>query len=377
MKIVLAPDSYKGSLTAQEACEAMAIGIKRVIPEARIIKVPMADGGEGTVQSLVDATGGRVQAQEVFGPLGDRVTARYGIIGDRTAVLEMAEASGLNLIPGQRRNPLLTSTYGTGELIRAALNRGCRNFIIGIGGSATNDGGAGMAQALGARLLDKNGEELPQGGGSLDRLCSIDIAGLDYRIKESRFTVACDVDNPLCGPEGASCVFGPQKGADPDMVRQLDRNLEHYSQVICRDLGKQVRDLPGAGAAGGLGAGMMAFLNAGLKPGVEIVIEAVGLEEKLAGADLVITGEGCCDAQTVRGKTPFGVLMAANKAKVPVIIIAGTVGRGAEELYSYGAVGLFPIVDRPMTLERAVQEAGSLLTNASERIIRVIKYYLK
>ncbi|MFC4769345.1 glycerate kinase [Effusibacillus consociatus] len=371
MKIVLAPDSYKGSLTAKEACDAMEKGIRRVLSEAEIVKIPMADGGEGTVQSLVDATGGQIFTQEVTNPLGVPVRAKYGILGDgKTAVIEMAEASGLYLVPSDRRNPLVTTTYGTGELIRAALDRGCRKFILGIGGSATNDGGIGMAQALGVKLLDAEGKPLPFGGGGLGRLHHIDVTGMDERLKECTFTVACDVDNPLTGPQGACHVFGPQKGATPEMVLELDRNLAHYADIIERDLGKSVKDLPGAGAAGGLGAGLVAFLGATLKRGVEIVIDATRLESNLQGADLVISGEGQCDFQTERGKTPFGVAKVAQRSGVPVILIAGSIGRGVEVLYQHGVQSVFSMVDRPMSLEEAMANAYDLLANCTERIIR-------
>ncbi len=372
MKIVLAPDSYKGSLTAKEACDAMEAGIRRVLPEAEIVKVPMADGGEGTVQSLVDATGGRFMTRQVTNPLGEPVNAQYGILGDgKTAVIEMAEASGLYRIPADRRNPLVTTTYGTGELIRAALDQGCRKFILGIGGSATNDGGTGMAQALGVKFFDKEGRELPFGGGSLGQLQRIDMSGVDPRLKDCEFTVACDVDNPLTGPNGASHVFGPQKGATPDMVVELDRNLAHYAKMIERDLGTSVSDLPGAGAAGGLGAAMVAFLGATLKRGVEIVVEATRLAEHVQGADLVLSGEGQIDFQTERGKTPFGVAKVAQKAGVPVILIAGSIGRGVEVLYQHGVQSVFSIVNRPMSLQEAMEQARDLLADATERIVRV------
>jgi glycerate kinase len=372
MKIVLAPDSFKGSMTAKEACVAMEEGIRRVLPDAEIVQVPMADGGEGTVQSLVEATGGQLYLGMVSDPLGNQIHAQYGILGDKeTAVIEMAEASGLYLIPDNLRNPLLTSTYGTGELIRDALNRGCRRFLMGIGGSATNDGGSGMAQALGARLLDVEGNELPLGGGSLDRLHHIDLTGLDPRLKECTFTAACDVDNPLCGSNGASHVFGPQKGANPEMVLTLDRNLEHLAEILDKDLQKSVKDVAGAGAAGGLGAGIIAFLNGELKKGVEIIIEATRLEEKIQGADLIFSGEGRCDFQTQMGKTPYGVAKAAQKAGVPVVLIAGSVGHGVEVLYQYGVTSVFSMVDGPMSLEHAMQHSKKLLTDTSERIMRL------
>lgn len=374
MKIVLAPDSYKGSLTAKQACEAMEKGIRKVLPDAEIVKIPMADGGEGTVQSLVDATSGTFHTVEVTGPLGQRVQASYGVLGDKeTAVLEMAEASGLYLIPAEKRNPLLSTTYGTGELIKSALDEGCRKFIIGIGGSATNDGGMGMAQALGVKFLDKKGNSLPFGGGSLGDLSEINMDDMDPRIQESQFFIACDVDNPLCGPQGASFIFGPQKGATPGMAQQLDDGLAHFAEIIARDLGKFVADLPGAGAAGGLGAGLVAFLDANLKRGIEIVTETVKLREQLQGVDLLFTGEGQCDGQTVRGKTPFGVAKIANQAGVPVVFIVGRIGAGSEILYEYGIKSIFSMVDGPMTVEEAMGQAYDLLTKSAERIMRITR----
>lgn len=378
MKIVLAPDSYKGSLTAKQACDAMEIGIRRVWPDAQIIQVPMADGGEGTVQSLVDATLGQTYKHKVLGPLGQTVEATYGILGDgETAVIEMAEASGLYLIPKESRNPLLTTTYGTGELILAALDRGCRKFILGIGGSATNDGGMGMAQALGIRFLDAEGNELRSGGGELGRLTTIDSSGMNSQLADCVFTVACDVDNPLCGPEGASAVFGPQKGATPEMVQRLDAGLRHYAGVLSTALGIEVADVPGAGAAGGLGAGLLAFLNATLKRGVDIVIEATELEHKMQGADFVFSGEGQCDFQTERGKTPFGVAKTAQKLGIPTLLLAGSIGDGVESLYAHGVVSLFALPQKPMALEEAMQQAPELMAQTAERVIRVIRAFQK
>ncbi|MCS7462009.1 glycerate kinase [Paenibacillus doosanensis] len=372
MKIVLAPDSYKGSLTAGEACDAMERGIRRAVPEAHIVKVPMADGGEGTVRSLVDATGGTTHKVSVRGPLGAQVEAMYGVLGDgATAVIEVAEASGLYLIRPEERNPLAATTYGMGELIKDALDRGCRSFIIGLGGSATNDGGAGMAQALGARFLDESGRPVGQGGEALGRLASIDGSGMDPRLRESRFIVACDVDNPLCGPQGASAVFGPQKGATPEMADRLDEALRTYAAVVQRDIGADILELPGAGAAGGLGGGAVAFLNAELKPGVEIVIEAAQLAKHLEGADLVLSGEGQCDFQTERGKTPYGVAKQAKRLGVPCVLIAGSIGQGIECLYDSGVVSVFPLTDKPMPLEQAMREAHRLAEDAAERVVRL------
>ncbi|MBX5435759.1 MAG: glycerate kinase [Alicyclobacillaceae bacterium] len=373
MKIVLAPDSYKGSLSAKAACEAMEAGIRRAFPDADIVHVPMADGGEGTAESLVSATGGEMVECMVTGPLGERVRARWGRLGDgRTAVIELAEASGLVLVPPARRNPLHTTTYGTGELIADAVRAGCRDIILAIGGSASNDAGAGMAQALGVRLLDDAGRELPPGGGALGRLARIDATRMLPGVRECRVTVACDVDNPLVGPEGASAVFGPQKGATPEMVKVLDDNLRHFADVVERDLGVRVADLPGAGAAGGMGAGAVAFLAATLRRGVEIVIDAVRLEEKLRGADLVLSGEGQCDHQTVRGKTPFGVAQVARRAGVPVVLLAGSLGDGVEALFEHGVTSAFSIVDRPLSLDEAMARAPALIASAAERVVRAV-----
>jgi glycerate kinase len=373
MKIVIAPDSFKGSLTALEVADAIKEGVKRVMPEVEIDEVPMADGGEGTVQALVDATAGQMITEEVCDPLGNQIRANFGILGDgKTAVIEMAAASGLPLVPEDKRNPMFTTTYGTGELIRAALDRGCRKLIVGIGGSATVDGGAGMAQALGARLLDKDGNEVPRGGGGLEHLDRIDVSQLDLRIAESTTVVACDVDNPLVGPRGGPEVYGPQKGATPEMVKKLDKYLDRYADIIKRDLGADVKETPGAGAAGGLGAGLMAFLNAELKLGIDIVIEASGLERHLKDADLVITGEGKIDSQTIYGKTPIGVAKSAKKFGIPVIGIGGGISDDASVVYENGIDALMSIISYPMSLEIAMRRAHALLADAAERVMRFL-----
>ncbi|TKB51611.1 glycerate kinase [Ferrimonas sediminicola] len=359
MKIVIAPDSFKESLSAMEVASAIEAGWRQIDADAEVLKLPMADGGEGTVQALVAATAGDLVEVEVTAPLGNRVRAGFGLVGDgRTAVVEMAQASGLHLVPRARRNPLLTSTFGTGELILAALDRGVERIIIGIGGSATNDGGAGMMQALGARLLDEQGEELPAGGGALDRLVNLDLSGLDPRLSKLSLEVACDVDNPLCGPKGASAVFGPQKGADEAMVAQLDANLGHYAKVIRRQLGVAVAEIPGAGAAGGLGAALAGLLQARLRPGIEIVMEAVGLERALQGADLVITGEGCIDGQSVHGKTPVGVARLARELGVPVVALAGSLGPGSELVHREGIDALFSVVPGVTSLDQALADGA-------------------
>jgi len=376
MKIIIAPDSFKGSLSALEVCENIEIGIKKVFGTAEIVKVPMADGGEGTVQSLVDATGGKIINLKVKGPLLKEVNAFYGILGDgNTAVIEMASASGITLLTKEERNPMKTTTYGTGQIIKHALNMGCRNIIIGIGSSATNDGGAGMVKALGIKLLDEKSGEIDFGGGNLNRLKSIDLSEIDIRIKQCNIVVACDVDNTLCGEKGASYIFGAQKGADENMIIILDKNLSHYAEIVNKYLGVSIKDYPGAGAAGGLGGGLLAFLNAKLQPGINIVIETTDLEEKLKDADLVITGEGMIDYQTQYGKTPYGVAMLAKKHNIPVIALAGGIGKGAEELYSKVFDSIFSIVDKPMQLEEAIANSELLLQKTAERIMRIIKLY--
>lgn len=373
MKIVVAPDSFKGSVTALQAANAIEQGLRRVFPDADIDKIPMADGGEGTVQSLVDATGGNIQTQRVLGPLGNEVDAKFGILADQeTAVIEMASASGLTLVPTDKRNPLLTTTYGTGQLIRAALEKGCRKLIIGIGGSATNDGGAGMAEALGVQFLKSDGSPITRGGSGLGELDSIDITGVHPAIAETTTIVACDVNNPLTGPDGASHVYGPQKGATPEIVKTLDAHLEHYDNILTRTLGQSYNDIPGAGAAGGLGAGLMAFLNAKLQLGVDIMIDAVNLKDRMKGASLVFTGEGQLDFQTAFGKTPVGVAKVAKEHNIPVIAIAGGIGDGAEAVYNVGIDAMLGIVQAPMSLEDAVEDALQLITDTAEQAARLI-----
>ncbi|MCM3020519.1 glycerate kinase [Priestia megaterium] len=378
MKIVIAPDSFKESLTALHVCEAVEKGIRTHFPDAEISKVPMADGGEGTVQSLVDATGGQIIQAKVTGPLDKEVEAFYGILGDgKTAVIEMAAASGLHHVPMDERNPLITTTRGTGELILKALDHKVKHIIIGIGGSATNDGGAGMAKALGAKLIDANGAEIKEGGGSLNQLAAIDLTNLDSRLAEVKVEVACDVDNPLTGETGASAVFGPQKGATPDMVKQLDRNLAHYAAVIEKEMDIHIQNVPGAGAAGGLGGGLLAFLSAELKPGVDIVIKATQLESYIKDVDLVITGEGRIDGQTIYGKTPIGVAKTAKKHSVPVIAIAGSIGVGSEAVYEHGISALFSVVPGAVNLSEALEKAGENIERTAKNVASVISLAIK
>lgn len=372
LRIVVAPDSFKGSLSATEAAEAISIGVLAAMPGTECVIVPLADGGEGTVEALVKATAGRIVDAEATDPLGVRIRSFFGILGGgKTAVVEMAAASGLTLISDDERNPLRTTSYGTGELIRSALDAGCREIILGIGGSATNDGGVGAIQALGARFLDLNGVEVGFGGAELSRIQDIDISDLDPRLAETTFTVACDVDNPLTGAQGASAVFGPQKGATPEMVAELDAGLHNLAEVILRRLGVDVETAPGSGAAGGLGAACLGFLGATLKSGIQILLDATNFLQKLEGAALVITGEGRIDSQTLHGKTIAGVLNAVRPTHVPVLALGGGVESGGYELLEHGAVAVVSIVNRPMDLQYAQSHAKELLTRATEQALRI------
>jgi glycerate kinase len=374
MRFVVAPDSYKGSLSAVEVANIIEEGLLQVFPKAEVLKVPIADGGEGTVEAFLSALGGEKHLLEVKGPLGNSVEAFYGILPDGTGVVEMAAASGLPLV-GAKRNPLITTTFGTGELIKAALDKGCHTIIVGIGGSATNDGGIGMAQALGIHFLDASGEELGFGGGSLAGLKKIDMAGLDPRIKKTSIIVACDVDNPLCGPYGASAVFGPQKGATPQDVKTLDANLRHYAKIIEEQLGIDILEMPGAGAAGGLGAGLVSLLGASLKPGIEIVIASTKLEEKIRGADLVITGEGKTDFQTAHGKAPVGIAKVAKRLGVPVIAISGGLGEKYQEVYKAGLDAVFSIAPGPISFEQSFKNGARYLKDKVINIARLLQIY--
>jgi len=370
-RVVVAPDKFRGSLTAAEAAAALARGVVGADRSARVTLAPVADGGEGTVDALVSATGGARHTATVADPLGRPVSATYGRLGDgRTAVIEMASASGLALLTSAERDPLRTSTRGTGELLLAALSGGARRVILGIGGSATNDGGSGFAQAMGFRLLDRDGRDLGPGGGALGDLDRIETAGVDPRLAGLEVAVACDVDHPLCGPRGASAVFGPQKGADRRAVDRLDANLDHFARVIARDLGVEVRDLPGSGAAGGLGGGLVAFAGGRLGPGIDLVLEAVGLADHLRGADLCLTGEGCLDATSAGGKAAVGVARLARSLGVPTLAIAGTLGPGAEGVLSEGVAAVFSLCPGPIGLDEALGRAGVLLERAGEQAVR-------
>ncbi|WP_025820059.1 glycerate kinase [Shewanella marina] len=372
MKIVIAPDSFKESLSAMQVANAIETGFKQVLPNAQYIKVPVADGGEGTVQSVVDATGGKIITVSVQGPLGDTVNAFYGVMGQgKTAIIEMAAASGLHLVDPSRRNPLLTSSWGTGQLIAHALDHGIRHIIIGLGGSATNDAGAGMAMALGAILLDEHKQPLALGGEALADLAYLDTSKLHPAIAECQFDVACDVDNPLCGARGASSIFGPQKGATPYMVKQLDAALNHYADILVENGYVDHRLTSGSGAAGGMGLSVMSLLEATLRPGIEIVLETLKFDEQITGADLVITGEGRLDSQTLHGKTPIGVTRAAQRHNIPVIAIAGCVSHDANQLLAHGITAVFAVVPRAMPLNEALAESEYNLTQAAINIARL------
>jgi glycerate 2-kinase len=375
MKIVIAPDSFKESISAAEVCRAVEAGFKKTFPQAEYVHVPVGDGGEGTVTSVVDATGGKLVEVEATGPLGEKVDAFYGVTGDgKTAVIEMAAASGLHLVPREKRNPCVTTTRGTGELILDALDRGVERIVLGLGGSATNDGGAGMASALGVKFLNVNGKELPAGGEALRELLTIDVSGLDARLQSVKVDVACDVTNPLTGPHGASAVFGPQKGATPEMVGMLDESLKRYAEVVERNLGVAVDELPGAGAAGGLGAGVVAFLDGKLQSGIDLVLDVVHFEDRVQDADLVIVGEGRIDSQTIHGKAPVGVAKRAKAVEdgVPVVAIAGSIGPDYEEVYVHGIDAVFSVMNGVVTLEEALLLGAQNVEKTAENIARLI-----
>ncbi|WP_340617306.1 glycerate kinase [Xenorhabdus entomophaga] len=372
MKIVIAPDSFKESLSALQVAQAIEQGFQEIFPQADYIKLPMADGGEGTVESLVAATGGKYITCTVTDPLGQPVEAFFGLLGDgKTAVIEMAAASGLHLVPVEQRNPLITTSYGTGELILAALEQGAQKLILGIGGSATNDGGAGMMQALGANLLDGDSRTLPFGGAALTRLERIDLTDLAPRVSQIEFTVACDVNNPLCGESGASAVFGPQKGATPEMVKALDSALLHYGMKIESLTGKNVIDEAGAGAAGGMGASLLGCLGAKLQSGIEIVIDTLKLEEAVQGADLVITGEGRIDRQTIQGKTPVGVAKVAKKFGIPTIALVGGMSQDYDVVHQHGLDAVFSIVPGACSLSEALAKGAENLRVTARNVAAV------
>ncbi len=373
MNIIVAPDSFKGSLTALEAADAIVQGIRDVLPEAEIVSIPLADGGEGTVEALVRATEGRILEAEVTGPMGEPVVAHFGLLGDDvTGVVEMAQAAGLALVPPEKRNPLLATTYGVGELMLAAVDAGCTQLIVGLGGSATSDGGAGMAQALGVKLLGPGGAELSRGAAGLASLEKIDMSGLDPRLQGMTVYAASDVVNPLCGPEGAAAVYGPQKGASEQMVQMLDGALANLAAVVERDLQVEVRGLAGAGAAGGLGAGLVAFAGAEIRSGPSLVLQLLHFEEFLESADLLLTGEGKLDRQIEFGKAISGVALLAEKHEVPVIVFTGSLEEEEDKLAERGIGAVVPIAPGPISEQDSMEKAGELLQAAAERAMRLL-----
>lgn len=376
-KIVVASDSFKGSLSSMEVADYAEMAIHKIFPDCEVVKIPVADGGEGTIDSLVSALKGVMVDCEVHDPLMNKIQAIYGILGDgQTAVIEMASASGLTLIPADKRNPMKTTTYGTGELIKDALQKGCRNFLIGIGGSATNDAGTGMLQALGFRFLDRSGNELGQGGQILQEISSIDHSFVIPELSEATFTIACDVNNPFSGEKGAAYIYARQKGADDEMIRQLDKGLKHFAEVILQSENKEIDPIPGAGAAGGLGGGFLAFLRATLKPGIEMVLDTLRFDDQISGADLIITGEGRLDRQTGMGKTPAGVLCAGENQDIPVIAIGGSVEE-TELLNQLGFLVVLPIQPGVVTLAQAMEKdfAGENIQRTLEQQLRLIRYF--
>ncbi len=373
MKIVIASDSFKGSNSSLAVADRIETGLRKVFADAQVVKIAIADGGEGTVEAMLSGAGGRMVTTRVTGPLGEDRESFYGILDNGAAVIEMAAASGLPLVPRDARDPRVTTTYGTGQLIRQALDAGVRRIYIGIGGSATNDGGIGMAQALGVSFRDAAGAELGFGGAGLAGLATIDTSGLDPRLADTEIIVSCDVNNPLCGERGASAIFGPQKGATPELVAQLDAALAHYAAVVHAQLGLDLAETAGAGAAGGLGYALLVFTRSVLRPGIEIVLDVCGFDEKAADADLVITGEGRIDAQSVMGKVPVGVGRRARRLGLPVLAIVGDIGKGAEAVYAHGVDAIMSTVNRAMPLDEALARSGELLEDAAERVMRIVR----
>jgi len=372
-KIIIAPQSFKGGLFALAAAQAIERGVLAADPDAETVLVPVADGGDGTLEALVNSTGGEIFRSIVTGPLDQAVDAMWGVMGDgQTAVIEMARPSGLALIPPNRRNPRISTTRGTGEIIKEALDKGYTRIIVGLGGSATNDAGAGMATALGARFLDDAGQPLPNGGAALAKLASIDVSNLHPKLGEAQIIGATDVTNPLCGPTGASAVYGPQKGASPQVVAELDAALANFARILQKDLGKDVLQLPGSGAAGGLGGGLVALTGAELRSGIDMVCEILEFDRHLEGASLVITGEGRADESTIYDKAPVGVARRAALKGVPTIILAGSIGPGYQKLYQHSIAGVFCIADRPMSFERSLARTAELLEGGAERTVRML-----
>ena len=376
MKILVAPDSFKESLSAIQVAEAISKGVLKIIPNAEIIKTPISDGGEGLLDALVNDKNGKIITVKVYDPLYRSIAAEYGILNEgTTAVIEMAKASGLELLKEQEKNPDITSSYGTGQLILDALDRGCQKIIIGIGGSATNDGGMGMVKALGGKFINKEGIELTEGGGALGELSSIDLTNFDKRISNCKIVAACDVTNKLTGENGASFVYGAQKGGSKEQLEFLDKNLQHYAAIIRNHLGIEIENINGAGAGGGMGAGLIAFLNAELKSGIDLILETLEIKKHIKNIDLIITGEGEIDKQTLQGKTILGIAALAKEYYVPVIAITGKIGDNIDEIYKLGITSIFSIVNKPMKLEEAINDVEYLIQSCIETIIRTIKLY--
>ena len=376
MKILVAPDSFKESLSAIQVAEAISKGVLKIIPNAEIIKTPISDGGEGLLDALVNDKNGKIITVKVYDPLYRSIAAEYGILNEgTTAVIEMAKASGLELLKEQEKNPDITSSYGTGQLILDALDRGCQKIIIGIGGSATNDGGMGMVKALGGKFINKEGIELTEGGGALGELSSIDLTNFDKRISNCKIVAACDVTNKLTGENGASFVYGAQKGGSKEQLGFLDKNLQHYAAIIRNHLGIEIENINGAGAGGGMGAGLIAFLNAELKSGIDLILETLEIKKHIKNIDLIITGEGEIDKQTLQGKTILGIAALAKEYYVPVIAITGKIGDNIDEIYKLGITSIFSIVNKPMKLEEAINDVEYLIQSCIETIIRTIKLY--
>jgi len=376
MKILVAPDSFKESVSAIQVAEAISMGVLKIIPNAEIIKTPISDGGEGLLDALVNDKNGKIITVKVYDPLYRSIAAEYGILNEgTTAVIEMAKASGLELLKEQEKNPYNTSSYGTGQLILDALDRGCQKIIIGIGGSATNDGGMGMVKALGGKFINNEGVELTEGGGALGELSSINLTNFDKRISNCKIIVACDVTNKLTGENGASFVYGAQKGGSKEQLEFLDKNLEHYAAIIRNHLGIEIENINGAGAGGGMGAGLMAFLNAELKSGIDLILETLEIKKHIKNIDLIITGEGKIDKQTLQGKTILGIAALAKEYHVPVIAITGKIGDNIDEIYKLGITSIFSIVNKPMKLEEAINDVEYLIQSCIETIIRTIKLY--
>jgi len=376
MRVVIAPDSFKGSISARDICSAIREGILRIFPDAEIKAIPLADGGEGTMENMVYASNGTLKTTTVKGPIGKEVRASYGILGDgETVVIEMAQASGLPLLTPEERNPYLTTSFGTGQMIKHALDEGYRKFIVGLGGSATNDGGTGMLTALGVKLFDEYGRILPEGGAHLSQLACFDDTALDPRIKESQFMIASDVNNKLCGEKGASAVFGPQKGATPKMVEYLDSALNHLAEIVLKQKGVDIREMPGGGAAGGMGAALMAFLGASIKSGIDVIMKEIHFDNQIKGTDLIITGEGKLDHQTLSGKVIAGVCKIAGKHQVPVVVLCGGVDLEPSKFKDLGVLTALSIVPGPCSLEESISKSAEWITERTESIMKIISYY--